>query len=66
MIKQTMLICLGCLILSSCFLTTAQEEEIVTVIKDEESAIANSENSQPANLQKTDKYYYQFNTLEAV
>ena len=66
MICKTMLICLASLFLPSCILTQQEEDAIVAVAEDEAVAIA-SEHSKPTpTLQKTDKYYYQFNILESV
>ena len=66
MINKILITCLACLFLPSCILTQQEEDAIVAVAEDEAVAIA-SEHSKPTpTLQKTDKYYYQFNTLESI
>lgn len=66
MICKTMLICLASLMLASCILTTQEEDAIVAVAEDEAVSIASERSKPTPSLQKTDKYYYQFNTLESV
>ena len=66
MICKILILCIGALILPSCILTTQEEDAIVAVAEDEAVSIASERSKPTPSLQQTDKYYYQFNTLESV